>query len=83
MKRLGMSIFFLLTVIAGLSAQQGDKRVSLKEIVDGGFRQVTAIGEMRSLPDGEHYTAMNPERTMIVRYSYKTGAPVDTRLPRR
>lgn len=78
MKRLGMSILFLLVVAAGLSAQQGNKRVNLKEIVDGGFRQVTAIGEMRSLPDGEHYTAMNPERTMIIKYAYKTGSPVDT-----
>jgi len=78
MKRLGMSILILLAVAVGLSAQQGNKRVNLKEIVDGGFRQVTAIGEMRSLPDGEHYTAMNPERTMIIKYSYKTGTPVDT-----
>lgn len=78
MKRLGMSILLLPAVIAGLSAQEGSKRVNLKEIVDGEFRQTTAVGEMRSLPDGEHYTAMNPERTMIVSYSYKTGTPTDT-----
>mgnify|MGYP000644684978 CR=1 FL=1 len=39
----------------------------------GKFRQVTAIGEMRSLPDGEHYTAMNADKSMIIKYSYRTG----------
>ena len=52
--------------------------MSLKEITDGMFRQKTAVGEMRSLPDGEHYTAMNAERNMIVKYSYRTGKAVDT-----
>jgi len=61
-----------------LFAQDGTKRINLKEIVDGDFRQVTAIGEMRSLPDGEHYTAMNKERNMVIKYSYRTGTPVDT-----
>jgi dipeptidyl-peptidase-4 len=42
------------------------------------FRQETNVGEMRSLPDGEHYTAMNRERSMIIRYAYRTGNPVDT-----
>ena len=59
-------------------AQTGDKSVSLKEITDGMFRQKTAVGEMRSLPDGEHYTAMNAEQNMIVKYSYRTGKAVDT-----
>lgn len=78
MKRIGFSIL-LLSLVAGYAfAQNGNKRINLKEIVDGSFRQVTAIGEMRSLPDGEHYTAMNAERTMIVKYSYRTGNPVDT-----
>ena len=39
---------------------------------------MTAIGEMRSLPDGEHYTAMNADKSMIIKYSYRTGNPVDT-----
>ncbi|MEG1545288.1 MAG: DPP IV N-terminal domain-containing protein, partial [Tannerellaceae bacterium] len=61
-----------------MSAQHENKRVDLKEITDGKFRQVTATGEMRSLPDGEHYTAMNKEQNMIVKYSYRTGKAVDT-----
>lgn len=30
------------------------------------------------MTDGVHYTAMNRERTMIVKYDYRTGKPVDT-----
>lgn len=78
MKRILLSVCLGFTLIGTIAAQQGGKRVNLKEIIDGEFRQVTSIGEMRSLPDGEHYTAMNPERNMIVRYSYRTGSPVDT-----
>ena len=61
-----------------LFAQQGSKRISLPDIVNGTFRQESAGGEMRPLPDGEHYTAMNRERTMIIKYSYRTGQPVET-----
>ncbi len=78
MKRIGMSLLLGMAVIGAAYAQSGTKRLNLKEIADGNFRQVTAIGEMRSLPDGEHYTAMNAERTMVVKYAYRTGQPVDT-----
>jgi len=33
---------------------------------------------MRSLPDGEHYTAMNAERTKIIKYAYRDGKEVET-----
>ena len=59
MKRLGFSLLLSLAVFGSVAAQTGSKHVDLKEITDGKFRQVTAIGEMRSLPDGEHDTAMN------------------------
>ncbi|MDR2121149.1 MAG: S9 family peptidase [Tannerella sp.] len=62
----------------GMWAQQGARRVELKDVTGGTFRQQTFIGELRSMPDGEHYTAMNRERTKIIKYSYRTGAPVDT-----
>lgn len=78
MKRLGFSFLLSFLLIGGISAQNGSKQVNLKEITDGQFRQVTEIGEMRSMPDGEHYTALNKERSMIVKYSYRTGNPVDT-----
>ncbi|MCD7916835.1 MAG: S9 family peptidase [Tannerellaceae bacterium] len=69
----------LITALTGIAtAQNGNKRVELKDITDGKFRQVTNVGEIRSLPNGEHYTAMNPDRNMIIKYSYRTGQPVDT-----
>lgn len=52
--------------------------MELKDITGGKFRQVTSVGEMRSLPDGEYYTAMNNERSMIIKYSYRSGNAVDT-----
>lgn len=72
----GALLSFLLT--GNLSAQNGNKQVSLKEITDGQFRQQTGTGDMRSTSDGEYYTAMNKDRDMIVKYSYRTGTPVDT-----
>ena len=78
MKRLGFGALLSFLLVGNLAAQNGSKRVDLKEITDGQFRQVTNIGEMRSMPDGEHYTAMNDARNMIVKYSYRTGNPVDT-----
>ena len=78
MKRLGFGALLSFLLVGSLAAQNGSKRVDLKEITDGQFRQVTNIGEMRSMPDGEHYTAMNDARNMIIKYSYRTGNPVDT-----
>lgn len=67
-----------LVAMGSAFAQDGSKQLGLKEITDGKFRQVTNIGEMRSLPDGEHYTAMSKDKSMIIKYSYRTGNPVDT-----
>lgn len=78
MNKINAIILATLVSAGTASAQTGDKSVSLKEITDGMFRQKTAVGEMRSLPDGEHYTAMNAEQNMIVKYSYRTGKAVDT-----
>lgn len=78
MNKINAIILATLVSAGTAGAQTGDKSVSLKEITDGIFRQKTAVGEMRSLPDGEHYTAMNADRNMIVKYSYRTGKAVDT-----
>lgn len=78
MKTIGISILLSLFTVTGAWAQQGNKRISLQDVMRGEFRQTTGVGEMRSLSDGEHYTAMNPGRTMIIKYSYRTGLPVDT-----
>ena len=78
MNKINAIILATLVSAGTAGAQTGDKSVSLKEITDGMFRQKTAVCEMRSLPDGEHYTAMNNARNMIVKYSYRTGKAVDT-----
>lgn len=78
MKKLGLGTLLSIALIGGLHAQNGNKQVQLKEITDGKFRQSTNIGEMRSTPDGEYYTAMNKERDMVIKYAYRTGKPVDT-----
>lgn len=77
MKRLGFTLLLSL-VIGNIFAQSGNKQVDLKDITSGKFGQQSAGGDIRPLPDGEHYTAMNPERNMIIKYSYRTGNPVDT-----
>ncbi|MDR3253190.1 MAG: S9 family peptidase [Tannerella sp.] len=71
-------LFLGLALTASLSAQTGTKRISLADVVNGAFGQRGAGGEMRPLPDGEHYTAANRERTMIIEYAYSTGKAVDT-----
>ena len=78
MNKINAIVLATLVSAGTAGAQIGDKSVILKEITDGMFRQKTSVGEMRSLPDGEHYTAMNAERNMIVKYSYRTGKAVDT-----
>ena len=78
MKQIGLGALLSFLLAGSLAAQNGNKQVQLKEITDGQFRQSTNIGEMRSMPDGTAYTAMNKERTMIIKYDYRTGNPVDT-----
>lgn len=36
------------------------------------------INEMRSLPDGEHYTQLSDDKKAILKYAYKTGQVVET-----
>ena len=74
-KKTGIALLLSLLTAGGIGAQQ---RVNLKDITDGKFYQSTADGGLRTMADGVHYTAMNKERTMIVKYDYRTGKPVDT-----
>ena len=67
-----------LQLFSGVFAQQGGKRVELSEVIGTTYSQETDVSEMRSMPDGEHYTQMNSERTMIIRYAFETGNPKDT-----
>ncbi|MDR2147061.1 MAG: S9 family peptidase [Tannerella sp.] len=70
-------ILCALVMTMTVSAQNSSKKISLADVVNGEFRQAGG-SEMRSMPDGEHYTSMNRERNMILKYSYRTGQVVDT-----
>ena len=78
MKKIAFGVLMFLCVCSGTLAQKGGRTVELKDITDGTFIHKSSVGEMRSMPDGEHYTAMNESQSMIIKYSYRTGAAVDT-----
>ncbi|GHS95631.1 peptidase S9 [Bacteroidia bacterium] len=72
MRKIVFALFLLVSF--GFSNAQ---TIQLKDILGGKYAS-KGIGEMRSLPDGEHYTALSPDRKAILRYEYKTGKIVDT-----
>lgn len=51
--------------------------LDLKDITSGKYKPKT-VEQTTSSPDGEYYYQSNKEKTMIVKYSYKTGQPTDT-----
>ncbi|MDO5571877.1 MAG: S9 family peptidase [Bacteroidales bacterium] len=75
-----MKKFFLITALLafiGAANSQSKKNITLENIVYGEFSQ-SSVPQFRSMLDGEFYTSTDKSRTMIVKYSYKTGLPVDT-----
>ncbi len=74
MKRKFIFLFFCLCCLAGF-AQEG-KALDLKEINSGKFSPENIYGVV-PMPDGEHYTQRNAEGTQIVKYSFRTGEPVE------
>ncbi|MDR2473040.1 MAG: S9 family peptidase [Tannerella sp.] len=70
------SMIYALLCATFAVAQNEPKRLTLQESIMGKFNGDGGVGEMRSLPDGEHYTASTG--TAIIRYSYRTGKPTDT-----
>jgi len=78
MKKIGLAVLLCLGITGVVNAQNGANAINLKDVTGGAFRQISSVGEIRSMPDGEHYTAMNNERSMIIKYAYSTGNPVDT-----
>ncbi|MCC8147010.1 MAG: S9 family peptidase [Bacteroidales bacterium] len=76
MKRTTLILLVLLGLLP-VHAQNGHNPLSLKDIVEGKF-SARGIRMMRSLPDGEHYTALSNDNKAILKYSYKTGELTDT-----
>ncbi len=63
-----------------LLAQQGDKKISMNDImVNYTFGQKSVHG-LRSMNDGIHYTTLEDRGTKIVKYAYATGKAVATLL---
>lgn len=74
MKRKFIFLFFCLCCLAGFA--QGGKALDLKEINSGKFSPENIYGVV-PMPDGEHYTQRNAKGTQIVKYSFRTGEPVE------
>lgn len=54
-----------------------DKELTLKDITSGVYRSQTMRG-LTPMADGESYLQINPERTKIIKYSFKTGKKIAT-----
>lgn len=73
----GVLLFFILMYSCVLAQQ---KQLSLNDFfVDGTF-YTKGVNGLRSMNDGEHYTVLEGGGKRIVKYSYKTGLPVETLL---
>ena len=62
------------------SAQEPGKRFTLEDFTLTGRFYPRGVQGIRSLADGEHYTALSGGGSMLVKYSYRTGKAVDTLL---
>lgn len=74
MKKLHLALLFCFITLAGMA--QGTKQLELKDVVRGTFTPENIYGVI-PMSDGEHYTQRNPEGTQIIKYSFKTGRPVE------
>lgn len=72
-----INIAFLICLFTLTAFAQGGRKPDLKEIVSGGFIPESISGVIPIPGDGGHYTQMNDERTQIIKYSFKTGKPVE------
>ena len=75
MKQISIALLLCLCTLAGFA--QGGKALDLKEIISGKFTPKNISGVIPIPGDGEHYSQMNADRTQIIKYSFKTGKPVE------
>lgn len=70
----------LTTILATISiaaTAQTKQPITYDQIQNGTFA-ARSISGLRSSVDGEHYTAITPDRHSIVKYRYDTGEAIDT-----
>lgn len=72
-KLLSIAVMACMAATMHLNAQ----KLELRDITSGKYH-AKGINPMVSAADGETYYQPDDKRTMIIRYSYKTGQPVDT-----
>lgn len=75
MKKISITLLFCLCVLASFA--QGGRPLDLNEIVSGEFTPKNISGVIPIPGDGEHYSQMNADKTQIIKYSFKTGKPVE------
>ena len=75
MKKISFALLFCLCTLASFA--QSSKPLNLKEIVSGEFIPQGISGVIPIPGDGEHYSQMNVDKTQIIKYSFKTGKPVE------
>ena len=75
MKQISIALLLCLCTLAGFA--QSGKALDLKEIVSGEFIPQNISGVIPIPGDGEHYSQMNADKTQIIKYSFKTGKPVE------
>ena len=75
MKKISFALLFCLCTLASLA--QSGKPLDLKEIISGEFTPQSISGVIPIPGDGEHYSQMNADKTQIIKYSFKTGKPVE------
>jgi len=72
-----MKNIFGLLVAVFLFTSVTAQRLDLRDITSGKF-YARGVSPVTSAADGEHYYQADREYKMIIKYSYKTGQPVDT-----
>lgn len=75
MRKISITLLFCLCVLASFA--QGGRPLDLNEIVSGEFTPKNISGVIPIPGDGEHYSQMNADKTQIIKYSFKTGKPVE------
>lgn len=72
-------ILYTILLAISLTATGADSLRTLRfSDIDGGKFRVRGITALRSMADGEHFTAITAEGQAIVKYRYADGAAVDT-----
>ncbi len=78
MKNTAISGLVLLLFFSGaILAQNGQKKLTLEEVIQGNAFAQASVRGLRSMNDGVHYTSLQ-NGNKIIQYDYETGSVKDT-----